>query len=96
MLGREGRLARLDPVQMDHALMGVQLFALSRMNPHPISVPALHIGRNQTENQKFLWDNHALSEYSLVDIPHLDFVRRPQHCSPLISEFIGKALEPLN
>jgi acyl carrier protein len=96
MLGREGRLARLDPVQMDHALMGVQLFALSRMNPRPISIPALHIGRNQTENQKFLWDNHALSEYSPVDIPHLDFVRRPLHCSPLISEFIGKTLEPLS
>lgn len=96
MLGREGRLARLDPVQMDHALMGVQLFALSRMNSHPILIPTLHIGRNQTENQKFLWDNHDLSEYSHMDIPHLDFVRRPRHCSPLISEFIGRTLEPLN
>jgi hypothetical protein len=92
MLGREGRLSRLDPVQMDHALLGVQVFALSRMNPQPCSIPTLHIGRNQSEDQKYLWDNHSMSEYFQLDIPHLDFVRRPQHCSPLILEFVGKDL----
>ncbi len=92
MLGREGRLSRLDPVQMDHALLGVQVFALSRMNPQPCSIPTLHIGRNQSENQKYLWDNHSMSEYFQLDIPHLDFVRRPQHCSSLILDFVCKDL----
>jgi acyl-coenzyme A synthetase/AMP-(fatty) acid ligase/acyl carrier protein len=92
MLGREGRLSRLDPVQLDHALFGLQLFALSRMNPRPCSCPTLHIGRDQSENQKYLWDNHSMSEYFHLDIPHLDFVRRPLHCSPLILQFIDKTL----
>ena len=92
MLGREGRLATLDPVQMDHALLGVQLFALSRLHLQPIFVPTLHIGRHQSMEQKHLWGNHSLSQYFMSDIPHLDFVRRPQHCAPFITEFVDKIL----
>jgi hypothetical protein len=92
MLGREGRLATLDPVQMDHALLAVQLFALSRLHLKPIFVPTLHIARNQTKEQKSLWGNHSLSQYFMCDIPHLDFVRRPQYCAPFITEFVDKIL----
>lgn len=92
MLGREGRLSTLDPVQMDHALLAVQLFALSRLHLKPIFVPTLHIARNQTKEQKSLWGNHSLSQYFMCDIPHLDFVRRPQHCAPFITEFVDKIL----
>lgn len=93
MLGREGRLAKLDPVQLDHALLGVQLFALWNLKLRPISVPALHIGRDQTEEQRLLWGRHPLSQFLQLHISHLDFVRRPQHCSPLISKFLSKILE---
>jgi acyl carrier protein len=92
MLGREGRLAALDPVQMDHALLGVQLYALSQLKLQPISIPTLHLARNQTMQQKSLWGSHSLSQYFMCDIPHLDFVRRPQHCAPFINEFVHKIL----
>jgi len=92
MLGREGRLASLDSVQMDHALLGVQLLALSRLKLQPISIPTLHIAKNQSMEQKTLWGNHLQSEYFKVDIDHLDFVRRPQHCVPFITEFVDKIL----
>ena len=92
MLGREGRLASLDSVQMDHALLGVQLFALSRLKLQPTSIPTLHIAKNQSMEQKSLWGNHLLSEYFTLDIDHLDFVRRPQHCVPFITEFVDKIL----
>jgi acyl-coenzyme A synthetase/AMP-(fatty) acid ligase/acyl carrier protein len=95
MLGREGRLARLDPVQLDHALFGVQLLALWNLKSLPISIPTLHIGRDQTEEQRLLWGRHPMSQYLSLDISHLDFVRRPQYCSPLISQFLSKILTAL-
>ena len=52
----------------------------------------LHIAKNQSMEQKSLWGNHLLSEYFTLDIDHLDFVRRPQHCVPFITEFVDKIL----
>jgi hypothetical protein len=93
MLGREGHLSRLDAMQFDRALLGIQLAALTRLKLHPISIPTLQLSRNQTVEEKSLWGNHSMSQYFPFDIPHLEFVRTPEHCAPLITEFVRNVLE---
>jgi hypothetical protein len=93
MLGREGYLARIDAVQLDRALVGIQLAALTRLKLHPISIPTLQLSRNQTVEEKSLWGNHSMSQYFSFDIPHLEFVRIPEHCAPLITGFVRIVLE---
>jgi acyl-coenzyme A synthetase/AMP-(fatty) acid ligase/acyl carrier protein len=93
MLGREGHLSRLDAMQLDRALLGIQLAALTRLKLHPISIPTLQLSRNQTVEEKSLWGNHSMSQYFPFDIPHLEFVRIPEHCAPLITEFVRNVLE---
>jgi acyl-coenzyme A synthetase/AMP-(fatty) acid ligase/acyl carrier protein len=88
MLGREGRLAKLDPVQMDHALFGLQLYALSRLTMQPVQVPTLHIAKSQSRVQQLLWRQNPKSKHFHLDLPHLDYVRRPQPCASAISAFV--------
>ena len=93
MLGREGHLARLDAMQLDRALLGIQLAALTRLKLQPISIPTLQLSRNRTVEEKSLWGDHSMSQYFPFDIPHLEFVRTPEHCAPLITEFVRNVLE---
>lgn len=94
MLGREGRLHALDPVSRDHALFGLQVYALDGFTPHLVEgIPVLHISSSQNVAQKSLWDSHPKSTFVTCEIEHLDYLRKPDLTSRYIKDFLYTVIE---
>lgn len=88
MLGREGRLNLLDPVSRDHALFGIQLYALAGYSPRSLDLPVLQISAEQKEVQKELWTSHQKSRFVMAKIDHLDYLRKPQLICENVRDFL--------
>ena len=90
MLAREGRIACLDPVRVDHALFSLQLCAIYRHVSHNVSVPVLLIGNRTNAEGSRLMGVNPRNDLVIIDQPHMDFLRSPNQVALIIEGFLDR------
>ena len=88
MLAREGRLAKLDPVQADHALFELQVFALATLEPRIPELSTFSIGSPQHVEGKNFWNENKWYQSSCVELDHLDFLRKPEFIADQLLDYL--------
>jgi len=77
MTAREGYLSRLAPGTADHALFGLQAFALSRHTPQHLDLPRLFISSSADRLLEQHWSPLKSDQVVIADVQHLNFIREP-------------------
>lgn len=89
MLAREGELSSLPPHQLDTMLLNLQLFGIRNHLPDTYDGSTLVILRDSAkETTPHLTALLPRAEVEYVDAEHLELMRNPCICGPLIDKFL--------
>ena len=88
MLGREGRLERLDHFTRDVAMLGLQVYGIARHAPRLVDLPTFVAARSELSLRRQPWASATQSTRVVVEQPHLAFMRKPESISADLAAFL--------